>query len=106
MMHDLLDWEAAKAMQHIVTKSFQGGSGTSLVRTLATPVQQANPRMLARQIEYGNKLRGFVGGMGSKQLDALLMNERALEEVLRTTAVAADSEDQNIEQLLMEAGVK
>jgi hypothetical protein len=106
MMQDLLDWEAAKAMQSIVTKSFQGGTGMSVVRAGATVTGQANPRNIARQIDYGTKLKGFVGSMGPKQLDALLSNDKALSELLRTTVVAADSEDQNIEQLLRDAGVK
>lgn len=106
LMQDLLDWEAAKSMQSIVTKTFQGGTGTSMLRTASTLAGQGNSRNIGRQIEYGTKLKGFLQSMGPDQIDALLANDRAIETLVRTTVSAQAGESQAIEDMLRQAGVK
>jgi hypothetical protein len=79
-------------------------SGAVSVPVAAAAASQASPRLVMKQIQYGNKLLQFLQSMPESQRIRWLRHPQAVGATFRTMLEAADSEDNDIKQLLAGEG--
>jgi hypothetical protein len=107
-VQDILDMEAAKGFLDFVPKNFSGSSATNASQWAGLalgPVSPANPRAIAKQIQYGSKFIDMLQQLGPKSVEALMRNDNLINGAIRTSLQASDSEDKNVEALLQKAGI-
>lgn len=83
-----------------------GGPGGAAAGAGAGQVAKfmSSPRVLARQIEYGNKLLDFIKSSARSGMN-LAQDDAALITAYRTAIEASSSEDAETQRLLQEAGI-
>jgi hypothetical protein len=106
MMEDLLDAEAAKGFVDFVPKNLSGNSATTMGKIASFAIQQNNPRAIAKQIQYTQKVSDFFKNLAPKQLDEFMKNDRMVQDLFRTGFTAAEQEEGEIENLLKQSGVR
>lgn len=106
-LNKMVDAEAAKGFVTFTNGHSGGGnSAISAARAAGAIVQQTNPSVIRKQIEYGSKFGDFVKTLSPSDLKTFLKDDNAVAQALRVTLSAYDGEDQNVQGLLSKAGVK
>lgn len=110
--------EAARNFAPILPKSTLGqftatglGAGALAAGGVSAPVAgavaaQTSPRIVMRQVQYMNKALDLLKALPDSQRAQWLRDPNLVRETFKAVLQPAQDEDQNIDQLLQQAGVK